>query len=391
MSHTTSRPSTAWDTALPMCARRQRPAKPSWWPENEPWPPPGDRRSQGRALGRRITWLVLGIVVLIVLGTIIAWHATGGLQDWRPRSQERDGPPPEAFLVIFMIGAVIFTLVRKVRRTVTSLADVIDATYRVAGGDYSVRVDLAGTGRDTAGVVSAFNTMASRLETNETQRKHLLSDIAHELRTPLAVIQGTLEGMIDGVYPADRVHLAPLLDQGRTITRLLDDLRTVATAEAGVLSLHTIEARIDELVHDVAGAFQPIASNAGIELSVHAPEPIPLSFDPVRIRQVLDNLVSNAIRHTDAGGKIELTARTWPNEVELAVRDTGRGMSQSDADRMFERFVKASDSGGSGLGLTIARNLIEAHGGTIHARSAIGEGTTVCFRLPRTRQDGRGR
>jgi signal transduction histidine kinase len=331
--------------------------------------------------------MIVLVLFLCVAGATIMYHATSGGQNWDPGSREGEGPPPQAFIGLFIIGTVIFLMVRRIRRIVAPLSQIVDATYRVAGGDYSVRVEAPARQRDVAGVVDAFNTMAARLETNETQRKHLLSDIAHELRTPLAVIQGTLEGMIDGVYPADPEHIAPLIDQSRTITRLLDDLQTVATAEAGVLALHTVDADLGDLVRDVAAAFQPMAQARGITITAVTPEPVSLELDPVRIRQVLDNLVSNALRHTDTDGSIRLSVRSWPTEAEVAVQDTGHGMPQADADRMFERFVKSADSGGSGLGLTIARSLVEAHGGTIGARSAVGEGTTVSFRLPLDRHD----
>jgi signal transduction histidine kinase len=331
--------------------------------------------------------MVLALVVLLVLVMVISWKVTGGWQEWEPRpaASEEEGPPPQAFFFLLLIGTVIVLLVHKIRRTVAPLAQIVDATYRVASGDYSARVESGNQGRDVAGVVHAFNTMAERLETNETQRKHLLSDIAHELRTPLAVIQGTLEGMVDGVYPADPEHLAPLMDQSRTITRLLDDLQTVATAEAGVLSLHLSTTDLSELAREVASAFQPMAQAKGVTVRAEGDEDVSLEIDPIRIRQVLDNLVSNALRHTDAGGSITLRVRRWADEVELAVRDTGHGMTQAEADRMFERFVKSADSGGSGLGLTIARGLVQAHRGTIAARSAPGEGTTINVRLPVSR------
>jgi signal transduction histidine kinase len=231
--------------------------------------------------------------------------------------------------------------------------------------------------------VAAFNTMTARLEENEQQRQRLLADIAHELRTPIAVVQGTIEAMLDEVYPMDRAHLAPLLDQTHAVARLLDDLQTLATTEAGTLSLHRSATDIDDLVRASVMAFGPAASRAGIALRAEVTTDTSLDLDQMRIRQVLDNLITNALRFTPAGGEIVVTTRTTPDGVAVVVRDTGRGMEQADAERMFERFVKAADSGGSGLGLAIARGLVQAHGGEISAISAPDTGTTVTFTLPR--------
>jgi signal transduction histidine kinase len=258
---------------------------------------------------------------------------------------------------------------------------VIDATERVAEGDYSVRVSTSGP-PETQGVAGAFNTMVARLEANEQQRKHLLSDIAHELRTPLAVVQGTIEGMIDDVYPKDEAHLAPLLDQTKVIARLLNDLQTVATTEAGMLALHRARTDMGDLLQDVAASFSPMTADRNVSLTAEVTRDVELEVDPVRLRQVLDNLVSNAIRYTPEGGRITLGLNAFVGEAVITVRDTGRGMTASEASRMFERFVKSADSGGSGLGLAIAKGLVEAHGGTISARSEPGKGTTITIRLP---------
>jgi len=275
----------------------------------------------------------------------------------------------------------VYVIIRKVGRTFSPMAHVVDAADRVAGGDYSVRVDPNGPPA-VRSMVDAFNTMTERLESNEVQRKHLLSDIAHELRTPLAVVQGTIEGMLDKVYPMDADHLAPLLDQTQLITRLLNDLQTVATAEAGVLELHRSRTDISGLIRDVVTSFTPMASHRGVQITAHAQERVELDIDPIRIKQVLDNLVTNALRYTGEGGSVAVALESHGHEVLIHVSDTGRGMTTEEAARMFERFVKSSDSGGSGLGLAIAKGLVEAHGGTISAISEPGKGTTVTIRLP---------
>lgn len=317
-----------------------------------------------------------------MVAAFIINHAGG---DWGPR-EDRDGPPdgfwwpPVALLVI---GSLIFLVSRKISRTFAPLEGVMDAAGRVAEGDYTVRVASGGPA-DVQGVVAAFNTMTKRLATNETQRKRLLSDIAHELRTPLSIVQGTIEGMIDEVYPMDAAHLNPLLDQTRVIARLLDDLQTVANAEAGMLTLHRSVTDVAELAADVAASWAPIGARSGIGVTIAHAQSVTLDLDAGRMRQVLDNLMANAVRYTPDGGAIALAVSAKDGGAEIVVADTGRGMAPDDAARMFERFVKSADSGGSGLGLAIARSIVEAHGGSISAASELGQGTTVTIRLPGT-------
>lgn len=356
---------------------------PEWWPDDEPWPPQRPPwRVNRRFVLTRVSLVIGTIFILIaVLGWLANsfWHANGGRNGY---SGQHNGPPEavRAIFGIIVILAIVFFIVRRVRRTVEPLVDVMDAADRVAEGDYGVRVPVGATG-DVGRLIDSFNAMAVRLDENEAQRQRLFSDIAHELRTPLAIVQGNIEGMLDGIYPRDDVHLAPLLDETRVISRLLTDLQTIATAEAGMLHLHRESTDIHDLLQDVLAAFQPTATAHEIGISC-ASERIELTVDPVRIRQVLDNLVANAIRYTSPGGRIQLAARREGDAVIVSVTDNGRGMPAAEAAHMFERFVKSADSGGSGLGLAIAKGIVEAHGGTIGATSAEGTGTTVRFTLP---------
>lgn len=317
------------------------------------------------------------------MAAAIAIAYNDGLSDW---GEQRDGPPfPWFFIPLFWIGFIFFSIwtFRRLRRTIKPIAEIMEAAGRVADGDYSVRVQANGPG-DVRQLVEAFNTMTIRLQTNEEQRTHLFADTAHELRTPLAVIQGTIEGMVDGVYPKDEAHLAPLLDQTRIIARLLNDLQTIATAEAGVLVLHRTETDLAALIGDTIASFAPGADHNGIDLHAEVTRLPELSLDPLRIRQVLDNLVANALRYTPADGSVRIESDSNDDSVRVAVCDTGRGMTPDETSRVFERFVKSLDSGGSGLGLAIAKSLVEAHGGTITAESGPGAGTTITFTLPLT-------
>jgi signal transduction histidine kinase len=227
--------------------------------------------------------------------------------------------------------------------------------------------------------------MAARLEADEEQRRTLLADVSHELRTPLAVITGNLEAVLDGVYPPDPAHLAPILDETRVMGRLIDDLRTITLSEAGSLALHPEPTDPDVLIGEVLAAFAPGAATAGVTLTTELTDDLPIiDIDPVRIREVLSNLVSNALRHTPAGGTVSIAGSAGASSVVLVVRDSGPGIEPELLPHVFDRFVKGAGSRGSGLGLAIARGLVEAHGGTISVDSTAGGGTTFRVELPRS-------
>jgi signal transduction histidine kinase len=216
-------------------------------------------------------------------------------------------------------------------------------------------------------------------------RRDLMADVAHELRTPLTVIQGKLEGLIDGVYPRDDGQLQQLLEETHVLSRLVEDLRTLALSESGALELQREPADLAGLARDVAAAFASDATGRNVTLRVDAPSDVaPIEIDPVRIREVISNLLANALRHTPAGGTVTLRVATAPGDaVSIEVRDTGSGMTPDELAHAFDRFYKGSRSHGSGLGLTIAKNLVAAHGGAIRASSEPGHGTAVAFTLPR--------
>jgi two-component system OmpR family sensor kinase/two-component system sensor histidine kinase BaeS len=335
-----------------------------------------------RAFFWRLGTGLLFLFVVVAVLAVIAANISG--RSWEERNS--DGPH---FWIVFpilfwciVIWLVVY-VVRRVGRGVRPMFDVIDASYRVSLGDYSVRVEPTGNPQ-LRNLIAAFNTMTEKLEINDQQRRRLLADIAHELRTPLAVIQGNVEGMIDGVYPRDDSHLEPLLQETKLISRLLDDLQTLSKAEAGALELFLEPTDPGVLIADTVGAFRPTAESADIHLTATIEPDLPeIEIDPVRIRQVIENLISNALRHTPGGGAIDVSASVDGDAILIRVRDTGSGVPADLLPVMFDRFVKSSDSGGSGLGLAIAKRLIEAHGGTIEALSEAGEGTEIRIRLPR--------
>jgi two-component system OmpR family sensor kinase/two-component system sensor histidine kinase BaeS len=221
------------------------------------------------------------------------------------------------------------------------------------------------------------------LRTNEERRRNLLADVTHELRTPLAVIQANLEGLLDGVYPTDPAHLAVVLEETKMMSRLLEDLQTLSTAEAGALRLHRESVAPGTLVGDVVAGFQAAAADAGVSLEGRVAEGLPpISVDRLRIVEVFTNLLSNALRHTPRGGSIVVEASDAGGAVAFTVSDTGGGIPADELDHVFDRFAKAPDSEGAGLGLAIAKSLVVAHRGEISVTSPQGTGTTARFSLP---------
>jgi two-component system sensor histidine kinase BaeS len=261
-------------------------------------------------------------------------------------------------------------------------ADIVAAAERVGDGDYSVQLNEHGQ-PSLRSVARAFNSMTARLRANEQQRRHLMADIAHELRTPLTIIQGRLEALIDGVYPRDDAKLQELLDETRVVARLVEDLRTLANADSGALALQKEPSDLVLLIHDAANSLASEAESSGVLLRTDESEELPLlMIDPLRIREVLINLLANAIHHTPAGGSVRVGAEPRNDSVIVRVTDTGSGIAADELPKVFDRFYKGAASKGSGLGLTIARNLVEAHGGEIHAESEVGRGTTITVSLP---------
>jgi two-component system sensor histidine kinase BaeS len=260
---------------------------------------------------------------------------------------------------------------------------LVDAAAKLSNGDYSARVPEVESG-PMRQVVRSFNGMAERLEKSSGQRRRLLADVGHELRTPLTVIQGELEAMADGVHPAGPEQIEMLLDETRLLARLIDDLRVLSLSEAGELKLdmELIEARM--LVADAVGPYQALAARSDITLESTAAAGSLLA-DPMRLHEVLANIIANAIRHTPAGGTVTLTAANSSTGWLFSVRDTGVGIPAEQLPLIFERFAKGPDSRGTGLGLSIARELVRAHGGEMTAASVVGQGTTIELSIPPAR------
>ncbi|WTH76661.1 HAMP domain-containing sensor histidine kinase [Streptomyces sp. NBC_00828] len=251
---------------------------------------------------------------------------------------------------------------------------------------------VAVTTKDETGyLAAAFNDLTARREQLEAERKAMVSDIAHELRTPLTNIRGWLEVTRDGLLAPDPEIIASLHDEALLLQHIIDDLSDLAAADAGTLKLHRRPMPADELLTQAVSAHSTRAEASGIHLRTHTDPGLWLNADPVRMRQALGNLISNALRHTPAGGTVTLTARQSGDLAVLTVEDTGSGIAPEELPHVFERFWRAEKSrsrhtGGSGLGLSIVRHFVEAHGGTITADSEPGNGAVFTIRLPRDRQ-----
>ena len=357
--------------------------RPPWWPENERWPPQRPALAGRRRFFRRAGVVALLVLALSIYGAVSLISrfalAVGIVTPSAP------GVTP-TLLVGAAAGACVAAalVLAAARRVALPVAAVMDAADRVANGDYAARVEERGPA-PVRGLARSFNTMATRLQSHDKVRRDLMADVAHELRTPLTIMQGKLEGLIDGVYPRDERQLAEVLDEARLLSRLVEDLRTLALTESGALTLQMEATDLVALASSVVHGFDAEAASHGVTLRLEADSNTsPISFDPIRMREVLSNLLSNAVRHTMAGGSVEVRVVNGDVDVRLEIRDTGEGMPPEQLARAFERFYKGTGSHGSGLGLTIARNLVRLHGGEMTAVSAVGRGTTITFTLPRS-------
>jgi len=351
--------------------------KPAWWPRNEPFPPTDWPRMRARFMTRMFAFALMALTFFSIFVWLVVSVVTG-------IANAITGGSPNAFVVVGAVFLVFFVFfgARSAGRIARPLGDLIEAAEHVERGDYTTRLRARGP-REVRKLANAFNAMSARLEGSENERRRLLADVTHELRTPLTVIQGNLEALIDGVRPTDEAHLRAILEDTHVLARLIDDLRTISVAEAGALALNREETDISVLVRDTVGSFGSMADAAGVALKTEMTGAPTASVDPIRAREVLTNIIANALRYTPRGGSITVTLTPWPEHVTVAVRDTGPGIAPDVLPHVFDRFTRSPESPGAGLGLAIAKSLVTAHGGTIEALSTPGQGTEIRFTLPR--------
>jgi signal transduction histidine kinase len=345
------------------------------------------RRRGNRPLGRRslppigcVGCAVVAFVLVVgATATFLAWIAAAVLGFLVPAAGPSWATGMAIALVLLLALAVS---VRAFASYVRPLAALAEATGRLADGEPDVRVWVRGP-RPVRDLAVSFNAMAQRLDRSRASRQAMLADVTHELRTPLTVIGGGLEAMLDGIHPMDEDHISPLLAETQVMGRLLDDLRTLSLAEAGALPLHREPADLVEIAGDAVAAQRQLATAKGVRLRIEGDASLETAVDPVRVREIITNLLTNAIRHTPSGGSVDVSVRAMSSEAVIEVRDTGEGIPAADLPHVFDRFERRSDAGGSGLGLTIVRDLASAHGGSVEAESdGIGSGATFRVRLP---------
>lgn len=330
------------------------------------------------ANGETVGYVVFGNPIVDAMGMMLETREQDFLAQLRS----------SLILAGLIAGALGVMLSIALSRTFTApLANLAHAAHRFAARDWSQRVKVQGA-QEIAEVATAFNAMADDLQKQEGLRRNMIADIAHELNTPLAVMQGNLRAMLDDVYPLDRAEIATLYDETRLLARLVDDLRELALADAGRLPLNLSSVNLRDVLQNAATNFSIAADAQNVRVQVSNLQSLPsVRADADRVAQVLRNLLANALRHTPEGGTITLGARKEKNFVRVLVRDTGEGIAREDLPHIFERFYRADKSrtratGGTGLGLAIAKAWVEAMGGKIGVESEKEKGSEFWFALP---------
>jgi signal transduction histidine kinase len=397
----------AWGATNPPAATPWFQPQPQTWSDPQAWNDPQAWKAQAeewrkkqRTLFRRIlitfaSFLVLiagsvGVLTLVFTGLLGGNHDSA-LLVWIVGIGLALGLP----LLGAGIARIAFVNIARPLAQVMAVADA------VAGGDLSVRVpvdEARGRADDFAQLSHTINRMLDELQRTLEDRRNLTADVAHDLRTPLHIIQGNLEGILDGVYQPTPEHIGMLLEETHLLSRLIEDLRTLSLAESGYLQLHKQPVNVGELLADVSTGFGAQAEEAGVTLRVETTGFVPSSedegkagaieADAMRLNQVLANLVGNALRHTPSGGSITLLGEPIEGGVRIIVSDTGSGIAPDDLPYIFDRFWRGDvsrshgEGAGGGLGLAIVKQLVELHGGQVHVQSALGHGTQFTVDLP---------
>src|SRR5256714_6411357 len=359
--------------------------RPPGWPGGEQAPPAGPPwRHAPLRFRRRL--LVAGLVFFLFVTAMGALGAHFGRATWQSTPAGPDGGRPRGGPCPGVVGVIGLAALAGTglacRRLAGPVGDLLEAADRVGAGEYDQRLQPRGP-REVQSLMRTFNEMSGRLEAADATRRQWVADVTHELRTPLAVLQSGIEAQLDGIHPRDDTHLKSLLDETHLLARVVEDLHTLALAGAGRLALHRESIDAATAVADAVAAHGATATARGVTLAAERRAPASLDADPVRLQQILGNLLSNAVRHTPSGGRVTVEVdRPDPRWVRFTVADTGPGFPAGQLPGLFDRFTKSEASGGSGLGLAIARDLVLAHGGTIEATNRQSGGAVVSFRLP---------
>jgi signal transduction histidine kinase len=348
-------------------------AGPGYWLGQQVPPPELERGLPVEVDGERVGTLVIGRIPI----------------ERNPREEEFIRRT-NMMLVYSAVGASIVALLLGIflSRTLTRpIRELTEATHAVADGKLGQQVSVRS--KDEMGELAAsFNKMSADLARSTDARKQMTADIAHELRTPLSLILGHAEAVHDRVLPPTRENFEIIREEAIRLEHLVDDLRVLSLADAGELSINLQEVSPQKLLKDIQATYHHIARQRNVKIKVDVASDIPmLNIDPVRMTQVLTNILDNALHHTPKGGQINLSAQKVQDGVELSIQDSGPGIEGEDVNRIFERFYRIDssrhrDKGGSGLGLAIAKSIVQAHNGQIWAESAPGQGLKIVIRFP---------
>jgi signal transduction histidine kinase len=285
-------------------------------------------------------------------------------------------------LVVGTTGGVV--IARVVSNPISNLSK---AAQHIGKGELDIRVPEKGS-QEIVELAQAFNKMAEDLQRSQTARRNLVADVSHELRTPLTVLEGNLRAVLDHVYTLDETEVANLYEQTRHLIRLVNDLREISLAESGQMILEKTPTDFNLLITETMQALEPLTTEKQIQMEYESTSPLEGSVDGIRIRQVLFNLIGNAIRHTPQDGRIVIQAEKNVSGIHVRIQDSGDGLTQEELASVFDRFYRADrsrsrETGGTGLGLSIAKAIIEAHDGSIYAESnGKGQGSTFSFSIP---------
>ncbi len=349
----------------------------------------------GQVAGRNWASPVAPIVYRgVPVGTLYADPLGQGIDPQRKSFLESVNRALLIAALIAGLAAVLFTLALS-RRIVGPIEALTAAARKMEKGDLTQRVEVQ-SGDEVGELAQAFNSMADGLARLEQLRRNMVTDVAHELRTPLSNIRGYLEALQDGVVTLSPELIDSVHEEVMLLNRLVDDLQELALADAGQLKLVRRPVALTELVGQVVSLLQSQATPKGITIKTDLPPDLPtVDADPSRVGQIIRNLLTNALTYTPPGGEITVLARDAGSEIEVSVRDTGVGIAPEHLPYVFERFYRADRSrtrttGGAGLGLAIVKQLVEAHGGHVWVESTVGKGSTFTFTLPKAGSSANG-
>lgn len=331
------------------------------------------------------------VEAITIRGETVGWIGFAPMGRVLPPDAERFlGGQVRITIISFAIALVVaaalaFLLARKVSRPVRQLADII---RKLSSGNYDSRVPVE-SGDEIGVLAGHVNLLAETLEKNRTARQRWMADIAHELRTPVAILKGEVEALADGVRPADERMSASIHEEIDQLSKLVDDLQTLAMSDAGALNIRKEAVDLSELLRQSVDAYRDRLADRSISVDLQLAETRHVLADPQRLRQLLLNLLENCNRYVQEGGRVRLVLAQLANGVEITLEDSGPGLEPDQLGRLFERFYRAEgsrsrSSGGSGLGLSICKNIVEAHGGSIQADHSPLGGLLIRFSLPVT-------